>query len=468
MATSRPATRNGPISPPSRVTLADSVLASARCVQGVLAGRSLSDCLAETDATLRPSAQAISFHVMRRLGFARAVRTQLVARPPADALLDALLLVAITLLDTAIRVGQHNGTDHSETGVQRRGLPVYAVHTVVDQSVRAVARRLKPYRALVNGTLRNFIRQRDALLPVLEKNEEAVWNYPRWWVAAMKAAWPDQWQEVLEAGNRPGPMTLRVNRRRTSVEQVLARFHDDGISARHMQGHAIWLPDPLPVQSLPGFQQGWWSVQDLAAQRAGTLLPVSGGMRVLDACAAPGGKTAHLLEQADVELLALDSDPLRLQRVGENLERLGLAGSHVELRCADASDLNAWWDGRLFDAVLADVPCTGSGVVRRHPDIRWLRRKTDIEQTRALQCRIIDALWQTVRPGGHLLYVTCSVFPQEGEGQVRAFYARHPDARRLPAPGQVLPLQQADGQDGGDGFFYALFTKIAQAGSHDG
>src|SRR5690606_2046453 len=201
----------------------------------------------------------------------------------------------------------------------------------------------------------------------------------------------------------------------------------------------------------------WWSVQDLAAQQAAQLLPVEPGMRVLDACAAPGGKMAHLLELADIELLALDSDAMRLERVEQNLHRLGLGGANVTMRCADAMDVNAWWDGRHFDAVLADVPCTASGVVRRHPDIRWLRRDTDIAKTAALQAGIVDALWQTVKPGGHLLYATCSIFPQEGEQQAAQFMARHADAVRKPAPGQLLPLA-SDPLLSSDGFFYALFA----------
>lgn len=453
MSQAKPAAQAKRTSGPSRIALSDSVFASARCVQGVMAGQSLSDCLAATDAALRPSVQAISFHVMRRLGFAQAVRSKLVARPPADTLLDSLLLVALTLLDTAIQAAENPDSAPSH-------LPVYAVHTVVDQSVNAVQRKLKPYRGLVNGTLRNFIRQRAALLSMLDDDDVATWNYPRWWIDAVKVAWPEQWRDVLDAGNRPGPMTLRVNPRRASLPQVLDAFSDEGIETKSLQDHAIALPQPQPVQALPGFTQGWWSVQDLAAQRAGTLLSLQSGMRVLDACAAPGGKTAHLLEQSDIELLALDSDPARLERVAENLDRLGLDGPHVTLRCADASDLDAWWDGQPFDAVLADVPCTASGVVRRHPDIRWLRRKSDIKRTSALQRKIIDALWQTVRPGGQLLYVTCSIFPEEGEQQAVAFCERQRDARRLSAPGQVLPLPKADGLDAGDGFFYALFTKL--------
>lgn len=439
---------------PNRVALSASILAAAQCVQGVLAGRSLSDCLATIEVALRPSAQAISFHVMRRLGFARAVQARLVARPPGDKLVNSLLLVALALLDAAIK-GEREQADGSAPA---RGTPVYAVHTVVDQAVNALPRTSQRYRGLLNGTLRNFIRQHDALQAYVANNDEAVWNYPHWWISAVRNAWPRQWQDILHAGNVPGPLVLRVNQRRTTMHDVINAFDQAGIDARALNGHAVWLPEPRPVQALPGFQQGWWSVQDLSAQRAGALLPLESGMRVLDACAAPGGKTAHLLEQANLRLLALDADASRLQRVQENLDRLGLSGSTVELLCADAAKPEQWWDGEPFDAILADVPCTASGVVRRNPDIRWLRRKSDVLQTAASQRRIADALWGTLRPGGHFLYVTCSIFPQEGEQQAAAFAKRHGDAVRLPAPGQVLPLPHADGPVG-DGFFYALFAK---------
>ncbi|HEY9280429.1 MAG TPA: methyltransferase domain-containing protein, partial [Eoetvoesiella sp.] len=204
---------------------------------------------------------------------------------------------------------------------------------------------------------------------------------------------------------------------------------------------------------------GWWSVQDASAQQAAELLQPRNGMRVLDACAAPGGKTAHLLELADIDLLALDTDKVRLDRVGENLNRLGLMGPKVSLQCADAANLKQWWDGQPFDAVLADVPCTASGIVRRHPDIRWLRREADIAKTVALQRKIVNALWETVKPGGRLVYATCSIFPQEGEQQAARFLATHPDAKRLPAPGQILPLSDGGQASRYDGFFYALFAK---------
>lgn len=456
----------------ARIALADSIRASAICVQGVLAGRSLSDCLANTHAALRPSTQAISFHVMRRLGLAQAARSRLVKRLPPDPLLDALLLVSLTLLETAIAAeqraqeaadnGRLAGKDDLDTG-SRRDLPVYAVHTVVDQAVSTARGKLRPYRGLLNGVLRNYIRQRDALLPQLFKKPEARWNYPSWWIAEIRKAWPQQWESILEAGNAPGPMMLRVNQRRATVDSVVAGFAEAGIEARAVSGQAVVLAQPRPVQALPGFQQGLWSVQDASAQLAGTLLPLRPGARVLDACSAPGGKTAHLLERADIDLLALDSDPVRLQRVAENLERLGLDGPQVRLVCADAADPASWWDGQPFDSILADVPCTASGVVRRHPDIRWLRRPGDLENTSALQRSIMDALWRTLAPGGHLLFATCSIFPHEGEAQAVAFCQRHGDARRLPAPGQILP-QHGDGSDNaGDGFFYALFSKAVQS-----
>lgn len=442
----------------SSVSLSDTILASAQNVQAVLDGRSLSESLAATPAALRAPVQAVVFHVMRRLGLAYEIKQMLVQRTPPNAWFDAVLLVSLALLDTAVEFSDETNPEHTA----RRDVPLYAVHTVVDQAVNAVAgqRTLQTYKGLLNATLRGFIRERKAILAHAKENPVAVFNHPKWWIAQVRRAYPKQWQALLAAANRPGPMTLRVNARRSSVENMLAELEAAGIPASSPAAGAIVLATPRPVMSVPGFEQGWWSVQDLAAQQAAQLLPAKDGMRVLDACAAPGGKTAHLLELADLELLALDSDPVRLERVGQNLQRLGLDGPKVSMLCADAANLTSWWDGRQFDAVLADVPCTASGIVRRHPDIRWLRREADIVKTAALQRRITDALWQTVKPGGHLLYVTCSIFPQEGEQQATQFAARHPDALRQQAPGQLLPLADA-GQAPGDGFFYALFAKKA-------
>lgn len=440
---------------PSGNALSDVLLASAHNVRAVLSGRSLSDSLAQTPAAMRAASQAVSFHAMRRLGVAVELRNALVRRIPPNPLFDALLLVSLAVLDAACAAGQAGSRP------PRRDIPVYAVHTVVDQAVRAAASqsRLAPYKGLLNGVLRNFLRDRDALLAGALREPAARWNHPAWWVALLERAYPEHWQSLLEAADEPGPMTLRVNVRRASRDALMAQLGEAGIDARALGPAGIVLARPWPVQQIPGFEQGLWSVQDAAAQQAAILLEAAPGMRVLDACAAPGGKTAHLLESAEIELLALDADAARLERVAQNLERLGLQGPHVSLRCADAADLDGWWDGRPYDAVLADVPCTASGIVRRHPDIRWLRREDDIPRTAALQRKIADALWRTVRPGGRLLYATCSIFPQEGWDQAARFAQRHADALRLPAPGQLLPLPQAGAASLYDGFFYALFAK---------
>ncbi len=452
------------------------MLASAHNVRAVLAGQSLSDSLALTSSALRAPAQAVTFHTMRHLGLAREIKQILVRRQPPDALADALLLVALALADTAAEYADDSpGTQDAAPAHApdargnpyrrddpRRHQPVYAPHTVVDQAVWAMdsQRSLRPFKSLLNGTLRTFLRERPAILAQARQNPEAFYNHPDWWIEKLRRAYPDRWEQLLEAANVPGPMILRVNARRSSVADMLRALDEAGIEAIQVGPAALALAEPRPVQAIPGFEQGWWSVQDLAAQQAAQLLALQPGMRVLDACAAPGGKSAHILELADVHLTALDADARRLGRVRDNLRRLGLEGPSVETLCADAADLSAWWDGKAYDAVLADVPCTASGVLRRHPDIRWLRRERDIPRTAALQARIVDALWKTVRPGGHLLYATCSIFPQEGELQAVQFTRRHPDASRLAAPGQMLPLPDTETVTH-DGFFYALFAKKA-------
>jgi 16S rRNA (cytosine967-C5)-methyltransferase len=338
--------------------------------------------------------------------------------------------------------------------------PQYAPHTVVDQAVRAAASlpALVPFKGLVNGSMRRFLRERDAVLAMLADNGEATWNHPTWWVRRLRIEYPDSWQDLLRSANTPAALMLRVNRRRMDRDDLLARFAAAGIEAVAAGDAGVALAHARPVHRLPGFTEGWWSVQDAGAQLAAPLLGVRDGMRVLDACAAPGGKTAHLLELADLDLLALDIDAARLVRVQENLARLGLA---ARTQAADVASLDTWWDGRPFDAVLADVPCSASGIVRRHPDIRWLRREGDIAKTAKLQARIADALWRVVAPGGKLLYTTCSIFPAEGARQAESFAARHPDAVRQPAPGQLLPNASPDQPaQQHDGFFYALFAKI--------
>ena len=430
--------------------LSSVLLSSAGVVEGVLDGRSLTDALSDVSSALRPATQAVSFHAMRYLGWADAVGRELVQRYPS-VLFESLLLVSLTLLK-----------EEGEAAAQLPGMPVYAAHTVVDQAVTAASntRSLASFKGMLNACLRRFLRERAALEAAVADSPEAQWNHPGWWVKQLGIAYPQDWQRILESANVPAPLTLRVNRRRATRDQVLAAFQDAGLQAEPVGQAGVVVGSPKPVTQLPGFAEGWWSVQDAGAQLAAELLAPADGMRVLDACSAPGGKTAHLLELADIDLVALDADGERLERVEQNLDRLGLASDRVHLEAADAADLDAWWDGKPFDAVLADVPCTASGIVRRHPDIRWLRRENDVRRTATLQARILDSLWKTVAPGGRLLYVTCSVFPIEGARQALEFMQRHPEAQRLDAPGQLLPVAlDATPAEQHDGFFYALFAK---------
>lgn len=430
--------------------LSSVLLSSAGVVEGVLDGRSLTDALTDVSSALRPATQAVSFHAMRYLGWADAVGRELVQRYPS-VLFESLLLVSLTLLK-----------EEGEAAAQLPGMPVYAAHTVVDQAVTAASntRSLASFKGMLNACLRRFLRERAALETAVADSPEAQWNHPGWWVKQLGIAYPQDWQRILESANVPAPLTLRVNRRRATRDQVLAAFQDAGLQAEPVGQAGVVVGSPKPVTQLPGFAEGWWSVQDAGAQLAAELLAPADGMRVLDACSAPGGKTAHLLELADIDLVALDADGERLERVEQNLDRLGLASDRVHLEAADAADLDAWWDGKPFDAVLADVPCTASGIVRRHPDIRWLRRENDVRRTATLQARILDSLWKTVAPGGRLLYVTCSVFPIEGARQALEFMQRHPEAQRLDAPGQLLPVAlDATPAEQHDGFFYALFAK---------
>jgi len=321
------------------------------------------------------------------------------------------------------------------------------------------------------------------LIAAVRHDPMAAWNHPVWWVQRLQADWPGHWQALLRQANEHPPLTLRVNARRGSGAAYVQRLASLGIASRllpdpALAGQALVLDEPRPVQQLPGFAEGEVSVQDAAAQRAAGLLLGSGdaalkpGARVLDACAAPGGKTAQLLERADLDLLALDSDGLRLQRVRDTLGRLRLpatAASRVEVRAGDARRPATWWDGRPFDAILLDAPCTASGIVRRHPDVRWLRRPSDIAALAATQAELLTALWPLLAPGGRLLYATCSLFKAEGEHQIDAFLQRMGTAavRRDPAsPGHLLPLADnlqpaAAGTPGlvHDGFFYALLHK---------
>lgn len=423
---------------------------TADVVAAVRGGRSLTDALDAVQAELRPGVLALASDVMRQLGTAQALRERLAPRTPV-AWVDALLLSALVLLLPC-----------------DDGDAPYADHTLVDQAVQAANVRARAASGFVNAVLRHFLRERAALVEAVRHQGVAAFNHALWWIERVRQDWPTQWRELLAADNEPPPMVLRVNARRSDAAHYVQRLAAQGRAAHVVGPQAVWLPTPCPVTQLPGFADGDVSVQDLSAQRAAPLLLGAGvpeRARVLDACAAPGGKTAHLLELAQLELTALDVDAARLQRVQQNLQRLHLQAT---LACADARSVPAWWDGKPFDAVLLDAPCSASGIVRRHPDVRWLRRAQDVATLARTQAELLEALWPTVAPGGMLMYATCSIFRLEGEQQIDAFLQRH-RAEGLQAdgnaPGHLLPLPDngphrfAAAPVVGDGFFYALIRK---------
>jgi 16S rRNA (cytosine967-C5)-methyltransferase len=421
---------------------------TADAVAAVRAGRSLTDTLARVRQDLRPGTQALANEVLRGLGGAQAVRALLAPKSPPPKV-DALLLCALALL------------------WPRGDPPPYPDHTLVDQAVTAARSRTPAAAGFVNAVLRRFVRERDQLVEQARHQPQAAFNHPLWWIERVRQDWPGHWQALLLAANRPPPMVLRVNARRCSAQSYVQRLAALGTQAQVVGPQAVYLTRPCPVAELPGFAEGEVSVQDLSAQRAAPCLIGDGlkpGARVLDACAAPGGKTAHLLELSKLDVLALDADPLRLAKVQDTLNRLQLK---ARLCCADARDVSRWWDGQPFDAVLLDAPCTASGIVRRHPDVRWLRRPDDLVALAKLQSEMLDALWPLVAPGGRLLYVTCSIFRIEGQLQIDAFLQRHAGDSPLwdpSSPGHLLPLpdnpeQQVAQPVVGDGFFYALIRK---------
>ena len=436
---------------------------TADAVQAVRGGKSLTDVLARCPADLRPGVQALSFHTLRWLGSATELRMLLAPKTPPPAV-DALLVTALALL---------------WPGAEGQDTPPYAEHTLVDQAVSAARVRTPAAAGFINAVLRRFLREREALVPAAQRSALGAYNHPLWWVERTKRDWPQHWQALLNGANRRPPMTLRVNARRGTGESYVhglaalgraATLLDDPPGQTLGAGQTVLLAQPSAVTQLPGFAEGEVSVQDAAAQRAAALLLQGAELppraRVLDACAAPGGKTAHLLELADLDLLALDSDPLRLARVQDNLNRLQL---QAELKAGDGRFPKGWWDGRPIDAILLDAPCTASGIVRRHPDVRWLRRQDDIQALARIQAELLDALWPLLAPGGRLLYATCSIFPAEGQQQIDAFLQRLPPGTALlepQSPGHLLPLP--DNAPVGiasrpvalqDGFFYALLRK---------
>lgn len=424
-------------SPPASAPLAEALLAAVDLLAAVRAGHTLDAALARSKSTgvLRAAAMDLAYTALRAYGRGDFFLARLLARPLTEARVETLLLLALARLEAQ---------------------PARA-YTTVDQAVAAAATLAGGrFKALVNAVLRNFLRQREALFAAAQDDEVACHQHPAWWIARLKRDHPEHWPATLAAGNTRPPLTLRVNRRRIASAEFLARLTEAGIAARALGDESILLEQPLPVERIPGFADGLCSVQDAGAQRAAHLLDVHDGQRVLDVCAAPGGKSAHLLEQAELELTALDVDAVRAARIGENLARLGLAAT---IKVGDGTTPKTWWDGRPFDRILADVPCSASGVVRRHPDAKWLRREADISRFARLQRQILDAIWQTLAPGGKMLYVTCSLFATENEEQVASFAGRHADAMRLPLADSGTPGLQLLPNAEHDGFYYALLQK---------
>ncbi len=441
-------------SPKAAVPLWQQLQATAAVLQAVRAGQSTTRVLPTVEARLRPGVQAQVFLVLRWLGRAEALRCQLARKAPPPAA-DALLCSALALAcaDDA----------------------PYEAFVLVDQAVEAAKRApgTRPQANFVNACLRRYLREAEALNQAVASDPVAQWNHPRWWIDLLRQDHPQQWQAILQANNRQAPMTLRVNPRKATVAQYLRALADRGMDATAVptvaDEQAVLLARASPVQDLPGFDEGWVAVQDAAAQMAAPLLlagwPGPAPRRILDACAAPGGKTAHLLALCNAEVTALDVDPERCERIHQSLQR---QGARARVLAADAGTPAAWWDGQPFDAILLDAPCTASGIVRRHPDVRWLRRPTDVAQLAATQARLLQALWPLLRPGGRLLYCTCSVFRAEGERQVQTFLAHNTGASLLPSPGHLMPSTGAEAagvrdnqQPDVDGFFYALLEKLA-------
>lgn len=423
---------------------------AAIAVSDVLSGRNLTLALPDALSSYpnatpqqRGAAADLSYGTLRFYGEVNAYLEKLLEKPLSNAHITTLLLVAVYQL-------LHDKADD---------------FTVVNQAVKA-AGDAKPRwaKGLVNGVLRNFLRQKDVLAKQIKadpKNHEvALYSYPQWWINKLKSQYPQHWQTILATGNAHPPMTLRVNGQQSNAQEYCQLLARQDIKATHLGGQAVMLAKPIAVEQVPGFADGVVSVQDYGAQLAAHLLDLKKGQLVLDACCAPGGKTGHIVELNNVVLTALDNDASRLNRVESNLNRL-----HLTAYCqqGDAATFKA---DRLFDRILADVPCTASGIVRRHVDIKWLRRETDIAKFCVQQAAILANLWQLLAKGGKLLYVTCSIFNEENQQQIDQFLLKHNDATQLPLlltselekniqlqHGQLIPNYQHDG------LFYALLQK---------
>ncbi|WP_373740936.1 16S rRNA (cytosine(967)-C(5))-methyltransferase RsmB [Neisseria sp.] len=410
---------------------------AAQSIAQVAEGRNLQDVLAgiraahpELSAQEAGALQDIAYGSQRYLGSLKYMLGKMLKKPIDNPQLESLLIAAMYQLHYS------------------RNAP----HAVVNEAVESIAKIGRgQYRSFANAILRRFVREREGLEKSCKFNDTAKFNLPQWWIEYLKNHYPKHWNNIAASLQQHPPLTLRVNRRLGDAEGYAAKLAEAGIEARVLDDYAITLAEAVPVGRLPGFSDGLVSVQDFGAQKAAHLLNPQNGWRVLDACAAPGGKTGHLLEWADCTVTALDIDAGRLKRVEDNVRRLGFE-NRADLKCADAADLDAWWDGKPFDAVLADVPCTASGVAKRNPDIKWLRRPADAAKTARQQELLLDRLWQTLTKNGTMLLATCSIFAEENGQQLEKFLNRHADAVCTESH-VLLPNKHQDG------FYYALIQK---------
>jgi 16S rRNA (cytosine967-C5)-methyltransferase len=380
----------------------------------------------------------LAYGAIRYLGENQFFIQQLIDKKITNKKIEALLCVAL------FQLNHDQSTDF----------------TVVNEAVEAAKLINKSWAgSFVNGVLRNFIRQKEKLQTELKNDEEAFYSYPLWWINLIKQNYPKDWESILLNGNKHPPLTLRINERQTNLKQYEEKLKSEAISYRVLGNIALELTQPTPVEKIPGFMDGEVSIQDFGAQLAAKLLDLQDGQFCLDACSAPGGKTGHMLEIADIELVSIDQQKDRLYKVKENLERLHL---HAYLKCADLAAVNTWWNEKLFDRILLDAPCSASGVVRRHVDIKWLRRPRDIEMFAKQQEAMLEAMWQLLKKGGKLLYATCSIFYDENQKVINHFIKEHTDAKEVEwsvdseyskYENQLIPSENHDG------FFYALLEK---------
>lgn len=422
-----------------------SQLIAADCVSEVIKGHNLNQVFErrfEHHQNITPQQKSVAiflaYGAIRFLGENQFFIQQLIDKKITNKKIEALLCVAL------FQLNHDQSTDF----------------TVVNEAVEAAKLINKSWAgSFVNGVLRNFIRQKENLQTELKNNEEAFYSYPVWWINLIKQNYPKNWESILLNGNKHPPLTLRINERKTNLKQYEEKLKSEEISYRVLGNAALELAQPTPVEKIPGFMDGEVSIQDFGAQLAAKLLDLQDGQICLDACSAPGGKTGHMLEIADIELVSIDQQKDRLYKVKENLERLHL---HAYLKCADLTAVNTWWNEKLFDRILLDAPCSASGVVRRHVDIKWLRRPRDIEKFAKQQEAMLEAMWQLLKKGGKLLYATCSIFHDENQKVINHFIKEHKDAKEVKwsidseyskYENQLIPSENHDG------FFYALLEK---------